>query len=178
MFPKDSPQARTGARARAIVHYALDSYTWEYHEETGSDVGRDCFIELVEEGEYRNHKIECQIKGTENINRYRLKNGSFSLPVKTATLSYGLNSALPFVIFLVDNKTEDVMFMEIAEHFSSNRNQREKLEQQETLSIPFSLDKTLSNNGEDLVRIALRKQCLSPRCCESMTEQQKSCKTQ
>lgn len=156
MFPKDSPQARTGARARAVLHYALDSYIWEYHEETGLDVGRDCVIELIEEGEYRNHKIECRVKGTENVERFRLKDGSFSVPIKTATLNYGLSSAVPFVVFLVDNKTEDVMFIEVTEYFSSHQNQRERLGRQEKLSIPFSPDKTLINNGEELVRIAMR----------------------
>ena len=56
-LPKDIPQRKIGSRARAILHYTLDTDHWEYREETGNDVGRDCIIELIECDEWTNHKF-------------------------------------------------------------------------------------------------------------------------
>ena len=102
MFPKDTRQARIGAHARRITHYQHDSDYWEYREKTGTDVGIDCEIELVENGEYRNHRIEGQIKGSETISRYELSNGDYSFPMPTITIQYGLSSRIPFAFYLVD----------------------------------------------------------------------------
>ena len=62
-LPKDCSARRIGAEARKLVHYKFPSKNWEYHELTGCDYGLDCTIELVENEEWLNKKIEGQIKG-------------------------------------------------------------------------------------------------------------------
>lgn len=96
-FPNDSPNHRTGERARACVHYYIDANCWEYREETGSDYGRDCILKLFENGEARNKRIEGQIKGSRSPKT--LNNGfiSFNMPIRT--IEYALESPLPFVLF-------------------------------------------------------------------------------
>ena len=80
--PKDDEQRKTGSKGRAVVHYQLDADHWDYREETGNDYGRDCVIELSENNEWQNHKVEGQIKGT--IAPKQVNNEiSFPMPVKT-----------------------------------------------------------------------------------------------
>ena len=154
MFPKDSPQARTGARAEAILHYTLDSNRWNYRQETGPDVGRDCTLELIEDGEYRNHKIEGQIKGTESIETYRLKTGAVSFPLKTITASYAINSPVPFALFLVDNVSETVYFVELHAAVAQQKISREALETQDTVNIKLNPESTIRQAEDSLVEIA------------------------
>ena len=87
--PKDDVNRKTGSRARAIVHYQIDSNYWDYREETGNDYGRDCTIELSENDEWCNHKVEGQIKGTGLIQI--IENGKFvSFPMPVITIEYAL----------------------------------------------------------------------------------------
>lgn len=72
-----------------ILGYYLDSDHWDLKTETGSDVGRDCIIELSEDGYWRNYKIEGQIRGTSRPEiRFRGKILSFSMDA--ATINYAL----------------------------------------------------------------------------------------
>ena len=96
-LPKDCSARVIGAEARKLVHYVFPSEHWEYHESTGIDNGLDCTIELAEQEEWINKKLECQIKGTRNPNKMKSENCfSFSLDIKTIT--YGLSSASAFVL--------------------------------------------------------------------------------
>lgn len=63
-LPKDCTARIIGAEARKLVHFRFPSENWEYHEMTGRDNGLDCTVELVENEEWTNKKIEGQIKGT------------------------------------------------------------------------------------------------------------------
>lgn len=108
-LPKDSHSRVIGAEARQIVHSSFDVEHWEYHETTGTDHGLDCIIELVENEEWGNKKIEGQIKGTKCP--YILKNKKMiSFPFDIKTINYGLGSSITFVLFLVDVITKTVYY--------------------------------------------------------------------
>lgn len=99
-LPKDCAARVISAEARKLVHYRFPSEHWEYHEETGRDVGRDCSIELVESDEFVNKKIEGQIKGTRSPNRLKGKDVfSFAMGKKQSTMPI---KSIAFVLFYVD----------------------------------------------------------------------------
>ena len=86
-LPIDTPQRKIGSKAVAILHYKIDADHWEFRQETGNDVGRDCTLELSENNEWPNHKIEGQIKGTEkNEPLKKCTLISFPMEVKTINL--------------------------------------------------------------------------------------------
>ena len=87
-LPKDCTARIIGAEARKLVHFRFPSENWEYHEMTGRDNGLDCTVELVENEEWTNKKIEGQIKGTRSPRQ--LKNGdAFALETEIKTIRYG-----------------------------------------------------------------------------------------
>ena len=97
-LPKDCTARIIGAEARKLVHFRFPSENWEYHEMTGRDNGLDCTVELVENEEWTNKKIEGQIKGTRSPRQ--LKNGdAFALEMEIKTIRYGLGSSCAFLIF-------------------------------------------------------------------------------
>ena len=63
-------------------------------------MGRDCVVELVENGVFQNKKIEGQIKGT-TVPQEITRGLYYSLPMETKTLNYGLHASNAFVLFLV-----------------------------------------------------------------------------
>lgn len=153
-MPIDTPQRRIGSRAVAIVHYAIDTEHWEFRQETGNDVGRDCTIELSENDKWLNHKVEGQIKGTTKIKCLRDQK-TITFPIETKTINYALGSPIPFILFYVDVKNEIVYFLPIQDYFIANKHLFKKLEDNQvkmTLHIPNK--NTLSNNDEMLVSIA------------------------
>ena len=92
-YPKDCSARKIGNKAEAIVNLAFIDLDFEYRKETGNDVGRDCVLELIEDEEFRNDKIEAQIKGTTNIDKYKIFNETaISFSLKISTINYALNS--------------------------------------------------------------------------------------
>jgi hypothetical protein len=63
VYLKDGENASVGRKARVKAINAFDSDHWGFHEMTGSDVGIDMKFELIENHEFPNNRIECQIKG-------------------------------------------------------------------------------------------------------------------
>ncbi len=152
-LPQDCSARKIGAKARQIVHASFDIDHWEYHEITGTDHGTDCILELIENDEYRNHKIEGQIKGTRNINK--LKNGDISFSMDAKTLLYGLGSANAFVLFLVDVDTEEVFYLPIQDYFISDISRIDKLlKNKETMNVHLTTDNLVSNDDSELQEIA------------------------
>lgn len=164
-FPIDTEERKTGSRACAIVHYQLDSDHWVYREESEADVGRDCIIELSENDKWKNHKIECQIKGVRSIqrlDRMKLKNkNAYSFPLKKKTIMYALNSSTAFVLFFVDINTETAYYLAIQDYLIANKELFKKLESDNddddgdsTINVHISCDCVLSNLDDDLQEIA------------------------
>lgn len=152
-LPKDCPSRVIGAKARAIVHYAIPAENWEFHEMTGSDHGIDCSIELVEDNEFMNKRIEGQIKGTRNI--HFLKDGSISFAMDVKTINYGLESPTAFVLFLVDVDEEIVYYLPIQDYFVSDKSRFEQLaNNQKTINLRVPTDNIIGSNDFELQQIA------------------------
>ena len=169
-FPKDSKSRRIDARARAILHYHIDSNCWIYREQTGQDVGCDCRLELAENNNFKNLIIEGQIKGTGNLDRYLLKNDSLiSFPLEIKTINYGLGSSNPFVLFLVDVAAETVYYFAIQESFIANKSLFDRLEQiatknptQKTLNLKIPVKDRLEVASEALKELACKTYVCGP----------------
>ena len=138
-LPKDCAARVISAEARKLVHYRFPSEHWEYHEETGRDVGRDCSIELVESDEFVNKKIEGQIKGTRSPNRLKGKD-VFSFAMEKKTINYGLSSPIAFVLFYVDVDHGIVYYLPIQDYFIANPELFDALESNTTtINVHLSL---------------------------------------
>jgi len=156
VIPKDCSQRKICSRANAILHYKIDSEHWEYRLETGNDVGRDCTIELTEDNEWRNNKIEGQVKGQTNPNLI-LKGEYISFPMDLKTINYALNSRYAFVLFVVDITNEIVYYQAIQEYFISCPSRYEKKnEDQKTINIRIQVSNMISESDSELQNLARR----------------------
>ena len=117
-YPKDCETRRIGSLARNIVFMSFDAAHWDVKEQTGNDVGIDCIAELSENDEWHNRKLECQIKGTKQINY--LKTGLISYSLNIHTINYALSSTVPFVLLLVDVTNKETYFLPIQRYFIEN----------------------------------------------------------
>ena len=150
--PKDDEKRKTGSRGRAIVHCQIDSDHCDYREETGNDYGRDCIIELSENDEWHNHKVEGQIKGTGSIKK--IDDGAYiSFPMPVRTIEYALGTATAFVLFVADTKTNDVYFQCVQDYFIENKKLFEKLEQS-TINIRIPVSQNLTSGDAALQELA------------------------
>lgn len=153
-LPKDCSARVIGAEARKLVHYIFPSEHWEYREQTGNDNGVDCTIELIEQEEWTNRKLEGQIKGTRNPNKMKSKR-CFSLPLDVKTITYGLGSAIAFVLFYVDVESEEVYYLPIQDYFIANPALFDQLENNESkMSLHIPCDNLVSKNDFELQQIA------------------------
>lgn len=153
-YPKDSPQRKTGTRACQILFYKLDADHWEYKQETGNDVGRDCILELSENDLWKNHKVEGQIKGKKHPQE--IFDGTYvSFPVEIKTLNYALQAPNAFVLFVVDTTQEVVYFQAIQEYFINHPEEIFKLSSdQKTVNIRIPKDSTLPQKDDELQQLA------------------------
>lgn len=150
--PKDNAKRKTGSRGRAIVHFQIDSNHWDYREETGNDYGRDCVLELSENDEWHNHKVEGQIKGTGSIKV--IEEGTYiSFPMPVNTIEYALGTSCAFVLFVADTKTNVVYYQCVQDYFIENKNLFGKLEQG-TINIRIPVSQNLENGDELLQELA------------------------
>lgn len=143
--PKDNEQRKIGSKGRAIVHYCLNAEHWDYKEETGNDYGRDCIIELSENNEWCNHKIEGQIKGT--LQPRITNNNEISMPVSVKTIEYALGSPIAFILFVANTKTNDVYYQCLQHYFIEHREYFDKLDQK-TINIRIPITQSLESNDE------------------------------
>ena len=136
------------------MHYILSSQRWEYRECTGNDTGLDCIIELVENEQWTNKKLEGQIKGTTNPQKLKSENCfSFSLDIKT--INYGLSSSIAFVLFYVDVESEKVYYLPIQDYFIANPVLFDQLEKNKsTMSLHIPLDNLVCDEDFELQQIA------------------------
>ena len=68
-------------------------------------------IELVENEEWHNKKIEGQIKGTRKPT-YLQKGDVISFPIDVKTVNYGLGSNVAYVLFVADVDEEKVYYLD------------------------------------------------------------------
>lgn len=119
---------------------------------TGDDHGMDCSIELIENEEFVNKKIEGQIKGTKSPNKLTNED-CFSFSMETKTINYGLSSTTAFVLFYVDVIKEIVYYLPIQDYFIANPPLFDKLEQK-TINLHIPCDNILNEDDFDLQQIA------------------------
>lgn len=153
-LPKDCNARVIGAEARKLVHYRFPSQNWEYHELTGRDNGLDCTIELVENEEWANHKLEGQIKGTQSPKR--LKDVKvYSLEIDIKTINYGLGSSCAFVLFYADISKGVVYYLPIQDYFISKPELFDKLDNNKTkVTVHIPCDNIVCDNDFELRQIA------------------------
>lgn len=156
MYPRDCDERRIGSKGEQLFISKIDMNHWLFRFEQNKDVGRDGFLELAEEGEWRNHKIECQIKGTKIINY--IYNGSvISFQMKVKTLLYAVNSTIPFLLFLSDINNQIVYYLNIQDYFISDEKAYEKLYSgQENLNVHIDPHNVLNEQDIELQKIALK----------------------
>ena len=148
-YPKDTPSRVIGETAESIIHYQFDKNTWSYVIES-KDRGLDCHLELIEEGEYRNNRLDCQIKGTLSPKISFGKCISFALDVKT--IGYALNSKSAFVLLVVDVSREKIYFVCLQDYFKKN----EYRDNSSTQVIHIPLENTYPEKEEFLIELAKR----------------------
>lgn len=152
-LPKDCPARKISTRARSIVPYKLNSELWEWHEQTGTDHGTDMIIEYIENDEYRNDKIECQIKGTKSLKI--LSNGLISFELEIKTINYALGCSNAFVLFVVDVNTENVYYLPVQDYFIKDKTLFEKVKKNKSnLSVHLSQSSILDKNDINLKQFA------------------------
>ena len=157
MFPKDSETRKICSRGEQLVHTLIDTDYWLIRFETNIDVGRDMVLELSEEGEFRNYKIECQIKST-RAPVFISKENIISVTMETSTLNYALNSCIPFVLFLADISDEIVYYLSVQDYFMNKCHLIQKLESdQKYLNIHIDRKMQLNKGDQFLQGLAKKK---------------------
>ena len=153
-LPKDCSARVIGSEARKLVHYMFSSKRWEYRECTGNDNGLDCIIELIENEQWTNKKLEGQIKGTINPKKLKLKN-CFSFSLDKKTINYGLSSSTAFVLFYVDVESEKVYYLPIQDYFIANPTLFDLLEKNTSkMNLHIPLDNLVCDEDFELQQIA------------------------
>lgn len=154
VYPKDTEQQKVSRKSAKILVYTLDSDHWDYKLETGSDVGRDCILELAENDQWKNHKIEGQIKGKQKP--VEILDGKYiSFPLEVKTINYALQSPIAFVLFVVDTTNEIVYYQPIQEYVVANPNLLDKLSSdQQTINIRIPKNQIVTKEDSNLQRLA------------------------
>ena len=153
--PRDCSPRIVSNRARSIVPYRLNSSTWEWHEQTGTDHGTDMILELVEDGLYSNRKVEVQIKGTQNLELINDNLIVYDFDVKT--VNYALGTANAFVLFLVDIVEEVVYYLAIQEYFMRNPQKMNAAKSNNSsVRIQIPVTNTINENTVELCELARR----------------------
>ncbi len=125
----------------------LDSVSWEWHELTGADRGTDIEFELVEDGEFRNHGIACQVKGSSNLVR---RNGENLFDLEVKTVNYGLSASRAFLLVIVDLETEKAYYLALQDYFIAHPEEHDRLVKNKStirLPVPERQEFCRANNG-------------------------------
>ncbi len=103
------------------------------------DLGKDGFvISYTDRGEPEDGKIEVQVKATDHIERFRLKD-SFYFDINRRDLESWLSVTYqqnPFLLVLYDAKADIAYFLEIASYFKSGNARIEKINKFVRVYIP------------------------------------------
>ena len=151
-YPKDCDERRIGTKARNMAFDSFNIDHWEPKEQTGLDVGVDCIVELSENDEWHNRKIECQIKGIKELNI--LKDGKITYPLKVHTINYALSSSTPFIFILVDINNKISYYLPLQQYFIDNPNLADKLSNKSTINVHINLEKQINENDAELQQLA------------------------
>jgi hypothetical protein len=129
-----------------VVHFVLDADHWDYKEETGNDYGRDCIVELSENDEWNNHKIEGQIKGTSSP---AIVGDEISFPMPVRTIEYALGTPNAFILFVADTNSNVAYYQCVQQYFIDHKELKDKLDQK-TINIRIPRSQVLPENDNQL----------------------------
>ena len=128
ILPKEEDMEKTGRGGMGLLHFTINYDHWQFREETGADKGRDCTLEYIDGKEWANRSIQCQVKGSEAIDSYKLKKQPcFSYNLEKRTINYALRSSSPFVLFLCDLNDNIVYYLPVQDAFMENEDYYSRL---------------------------------------------------
>lgn len=154
--PIDTKGRKIGSRGRQLLHASINVEHWEYKEETGNDVGRDCILELSEHDQWLNHKVEGQIKATTKPD-FIFGKQFLSISIEVKTLRYALGSPIAFVLFVVDVNTKKIYYICLQDYFIADKSLMKKLDtEQKTHNVRVPVNNVLNDNDEHLQELARR----------------------
>lgn len=142
------------AEAKKLVHCKFSSQNWEYCGPSGYNNRSGCTMELVENGEFLNNKIEGYIKGT--YSPKLMKDGKkYALEIDIKNINYGLGSSCAFVIFYVDVINKIVYYLPLQDYFISKPELFDRLEKNKsTMTVHIPCDNIVCEDDYDLQQIA------------------------
>lgn len=100
-MPRRTTEHITGDKAVIEVSRLLVKAGWAV-EKIAADYGEDLMIQTHYKGEIDPFKIYIQVKGTDNINIYKLKNGTISYPIEASHLTKWNSFTETFLIVIWD----------------------------------------------------------------------------
>ncbi len=159
LFPRDDEPRRIGTKAEAIFHYKIDPAYWVYRTQSNIDRGTDIVLELVEDGEFRNHRILCQIKGTKNPQRLKDET-TLTFPLDVRTINYALSGHEPFLLVVCDvsEEVKEAYYLPIQEYFINNQELFTKTTSgQKTINLHIPIENSIFQNDQplrDLARVS------------------------
>ena len=163
LLPQDDENMAKERKSFQILFSKFNAEHWDFNGRDNSDHGMDYEFEYIEDGEYRGFRMLTQVKSSEseNVMKYYDKFLSFKcLPVKTA--SYAITCSNPFVLFVVDLRTNIVYYLALQDYFISNPDLIKKLSKNKkyiTVHIPLSNVLSPEKSDEHLIRIAKSSYC-------------------
>jgi len=117
-YALDSPEAQKERISYQILFSSLNVEHWMWTGKDTFDHGVDYGFEYIEDGMYKGYRIISQVKSSTKL---EVKDGliPFDFPVNTAAAA--INSAQPFVFFLVDLNTKVTYYLALQDYFIANK---------------------------------------------------------
>lgn len=127
---------------------------WQYRQIPGKDVGKDCELELIENGVYTGCTFTVQVKSRTVLEKNK-NSDDYSVTLKISTINYCLNKKVPFLILLVNVITADIYYLHVQEYLINtpeiNKKLRSKDQQNLTLRVP--MENLVKNKQQELKEI-------------------------
>lgn len=158
-YPQDTEEFQKERRSYQILFYMLNADVWAPNGSDKTDHGMDYGFEYIEDYKYRGYRILSQIKSTEHIDK-SATHVRFDLSVKTA--SYAVASSQPFVLFVIDLKSESAYYACLQDYFMENAEAFTSLQKNKsTVRIKMPLNQVVTRMPSQLELIAKRQYCFA-----------------
>ncbi len=153
-LPKRSSQHKTESESLALLRAQLGS-DWVFRDQQDRDYGVDVHLELFDGETPTGLVLYGQLKGTSEKFEDEVTLNGF--PTKTA--NYANLFAIPFFVFFASTSSHTIKFIWLQEYLRLNIRSRQ-LSQQESITIKFPPENTLTEHGRTKIDGILRKQRL------------------
>lgn len=160
VFPQDSSGRRDETRSFQILFPKFNAEHWDFVGCDHHDHGVDYTFEYIKNNEYHGYRILSQIKGSSILKIKDEEYFSFAIPVKTA--NYAVSCRSPFVLFVVDLKTETAYYLALQDYFIANPDKYEKLSKNSSIiTVHVPRDNVVCREDADLIAIAKSGYCFN-----------------